>query len=67
MAEENKYTNYPYLNEGEEKEIKTADQIISDISEVLGQWDGKELERIANQILSNPVKYIGDSTFEVGS
>lgn len=43
---------------------KTADQIISDISEVLGQWDGKDLERIANQILSHPIKYIGDSMFE---
>lgn len=65
MAEENKYTNYPYLNEGEEKEIKTADQIISEISEVLGQWDGKDLEQIANQILSEKVKYIGDSNFEI--
>lgn len=46
------------------KEIKTADQLISDITEVLGQWDGKDLERIANQILSHPVKYIGDSMFE---
>ena len=50
-----------------EPETKTADQIISDISEVLGQWDGQALERIANQILSNPVTYIGDSTFEVTS
>lgn len=55
------------LNISEEKETKTADQIISEISEVLGQWDGKELERIANQILSNSVKYIGDSTFEIDS
>lgn len=43
---------------------KTADQVISDITEVLSQWDGKDLERIANQILSYPVKYIGDSMFE---
>lgn len=47
-----------------ESKTKTADQIISEISEVLGQWDGKDLERIANQILSYPVKYIGDSMFE---
>lgn len=46
------------------KEIKTSDQVISDITEVLSQWDGKDLERIANQILSHPVKYIGDSMFE---
>lgn len=53
------------LNTSEEKETKTADQIISDISEVLGQWDGKELERIANQILTKKIKYIEDSIFEV--
>lgn len=62
------YTNYPHLHEKlsveEEKETKTADQVISDITEVLSQWDGKDLERIANQILSHPVKYIGDSMFE---
>lgn len=52
------------LFEAEEKETKTADQVISDITEVLSQWDGKDLERIANQILSHPVKYIGDSMFE---
>ena len=63
------YTNYPHLYEKnsveeKQKETKTADQIIIDITEVLLQWDGKDLERIANQILSNPVKYIGDSMFE---
>ncbi len=62
------YTNYPHLYEkisvGEEKETKTTNQLISDITEVLSQWDGKDLEHIANQILSNPVKYIGDSMFE---
>jgi hypothetical protein len=65
MTENNQYTDYPHLNEGEStKETKTADQVISDITEVLSQWDGKDLERIANQILSHPVKYIGDSMFE---
>lgn len=48
-----------------EKEIKTADEVINEIAEVLREWEGKDIERIANQILSQPVKYIGDSTFEI--
>jgi len=43
---------------------KTTSDVISEITEVLGEWDGKTLEQIANQILSTPVKYIGDSLFK---
>lgn len=32
--------------------------------EVFTQWDGEGIEYIANQIFTNPVKYIGDSFFE---
>ena len=48
-----------------EKELKTVDEVINDIGEVLRQWPGKNIELIANQILSRRVKYKEDSTFEV--
>ncbi len=44
--------------------MKSANQIIQDIAEVLGQCDGRFIEQIANQILTTKVKYIGDSMFE---
>jgi len=44
--------------------MKTADEIIQEIAEVLGQSDGQFIERIANQILTTNVKYVGDSMFE---
>jgi len=49
----------------QEKETKTANEIIIEISEVLAEADGKTIERIANQILTKKVKYIEDSIFEV--
>lgn len=65
MAQDN-YTNYPHKFEKEsEKETKTADEVINEIAEVLRECDGKDLERIANQILTKKVKYIEDSIFEV--
>lgn len=49
-----------------ESKTKTANEVINEIAEVLREWDGKDLERIANQILTKKVKYIEDSIFEVG-
>lgn len=50
--------------EADNSGYKTTSDVISEITEVLGEWDGKTLEQIANQILSTPVKYIGDSLFK---
>ena len=44
--------------------IKTADEVINDITEVLRQADDKFIEEIANKILTNKVKYLTDSMFE---
>ncbi len=60
MDEINNFVHIP----SNHRKTRTADEIVNEISEVLSQWDGKDLERIANKILSQPVKYLGDSTFE---
>ena len=46
-------------------ETKTADEIILMIGEVLAQSDERYIEQIANMILTEKVKYVGDSLFEV--
>lgn len=46
--------------------IKTTDQIIQQIAEVLSQSDGKFIEAVANEILTNNVTYLGDSLFDDG-
>jgi hypothetical protein len=46
-------------------EIKSADQVIQLIAEVLAEADGKFIEQIANQVLTNKVEYIEDSQFAV--
>ena len=45
----------------------TADDVIEAISKTLAESDGKFIEHIANQVLSRPVKYVGDSVFEESS
>ena len=45
------------------KEIKTADEIINMIAEVLAEADGDFIETIANQVLTYKVKYVEDSEF----
>lgn len=47
------------------REIRTADEVIEMIAEVLCEADGQFIEDIANKILSNRVEYIEDSLFEV--
>jgi len=44
--------------------MKTADEIIQEIGEVLAEADGEFIEKIANQVLSHFVKYAGDSLFD---
>ena len=43
---------------------KTADEVINEIAETMRQWDGEFIERIANQVLTRQVEYVGDSIFE---
>jgi hypothetical protein len=42
----------------------TADDVINEIAEVLREADGDFIELIANSVLTNKVKYVGDSFFE---
>lgn len=44
--------------------VLTADQVISEIAEVLSQASGEFIEEIANKVLTVPVKYQEDSLFE---
>jgi hypothetical protein len=46
-------------------EIKSTDEVIQLIAEVLAEADGKFIEQIANQVLTNKVEYIEDSQFAV--
>ena len=43
--------------------IKTAEEIIQDISDTLASADGEFIEEIANRVLTRKVKYEGDSMF----
>jgi hypothetical protein len=46
------------------KRTLTADELISEITDILHGNDGEFIEDIANQILSHKVTYIEDSLFE---
>ena len=46
-------------------EIKSADQVIQMIAEVLTEADGEFIEQIANQVLTNKVEYVEDSQFVI--
>jgi hypothetical protein len=46
-------------------EIKTADEVIQMIAEVLAQAEGTFIEKIANQVLTQNVEYIEDSQFVI--
>ena len=43
--------------------IKTPEEIIQDISDILAWADGEFIEEIANRVLTRKVKYEGDSMF----
>jgi hypothetical protein len=47
------------------RQLKTADEVIQDIAEALGQADGEFIEDIANRVISGRVEYVEDSLFEV--
>ena len=47
------------------KNIKSADEVIQMIAEVLAESDGKTIQDIANQVLTEHVTYLEDSEFEV--
>jgi len=42
----------------------TADEVIEEIAETLRENSGEFIESIANQVLTNDVKYLEDSLFE---
>lgn len=44
--------------------MKTLEQVVKEISDLLLFADGEVVEEIANKVLAKSVKYIGDSLFE---
>lgn len=44
--------------------LKSSDEVIQEISEVLAEADGKFIEQIANQVLTDKLIYIEDDLFE---
>ncbi len=47
------------------KQTLEIEELLQKIVKVIAQWDGKSIERIANQLLTQQVTYIGDDFFEV--
>lgn len=47
------------------KRTVDLDKLLQEMAEVMAQWDGESIERIANQVFTQRVTYIEDSTFEV--
>lgn len=46
-------------------EVIHIEDVIQQVAEYLRQAPGEEVEEIVNKLLSNKVKYVGDSFFEV--
>jgi len=44
-----------------DKKTLTADEVISEITDILKEADGDFIEHVANQVLGRKVKYIEDS------
>lgn len=40
-------------------------KLLQECTDTLIQWDGEDIAEKAEEILGHPVKYIGDSTFEI--
>jgi hypothetical protein len=40
-------------------------QLLQECTDTLVQWDGESIAEKAEEILGHPVKYLGDSMFEV--
>jgi len=47
--------------------VRSADEIINDIAEVLREADADFILEIADQVLAWPVTYLGDSQFKVAN
>lgn len=41
------------------------DKLLQEMVEVMAQWDGESVERVANQVFTHKVTYIEDSLFEI--
>lgn len=46
---------------------KTVDigKLLQECTDTLVQWDGESIAEKAEEVLGHPVKYLGDSMFEV--
>ena len=47
------------------KRTLDVDKLLLEMVEVMAQWDGESIERIANQVFTHPVTYVEDSLFEI--
>jgi len=41
------------------------DQLLQECTNTLVQWDGESIAEKAQEILGHPVKYLGDSMFQI--
>lgn len=69
VSRENEYLKAEFTavegsDDDEEKSI-SADEVINRIAETLREADGKWIEKIANQVLTEEVKYTEDSMFKI--
>lgn len=46
------------------KMIKTTNEVIKELAETLTQCDEEFIEKIANDVLTRKVKYLGGNVFE---
>lgn len=42
-----------------------TDRLLQELTDTLCHWDGESIAEKAESILGHPVKYLGDSMFEV--
>ena len=47
--------------------IKSVDvfKLLGELTDTMSQWDGESIAEKAQEILGHPVKYVGDSVFEI--
>ena len=48
-----------------EQNLKTFDDLLSDMVDILTRVSGKFMEEIANQVFSQKVEYVGDNLFKI--
>ena len=49
-----------------EKQILDVETLVAKVAHKLATFDGETIVEIANKVLTEKVKYIGDSLFEYG-